>query len=217
MCGAFHLVKETKSLELMTYLGTPGFSGKGLCLPASNIEIVIETKQGRECRNAKWWLLLDKSGKPNYQYATFNSRSDKLGSSFLTKKPFKTSRCIIPACSVIDGQANTSHRVSHQDNALALGGLYKTYQVEGELITSASIITCPGNPKWSEFHAKSTPLMLDTEDSELIDMWLAPSFQHVEAFDDAITGRLAFDLEVTAMAGARDMTAIAEPFICSAD
>ena len=217
MCGAFHLVKETKSLELMGFLGAPEFSGKGLCLPASNIEIVIETNQGRECRDAKWWLLLDKSGKPNYQYATFNSRSDKLNSSFLTKKPFKTARCIIPASSVVEGQNKKYHRVSGKKKALALGGLYKTYDIEGELITTASVITCPGNPKWAGFHATSTPLMLNTEDSDLIDMWLDPSFQQTEAFDDSMSGRFAFDLEVTAMASARDLTATAEPFICSAD
>ncbi len=217
MCGAFHLVKETKSLALMGFLGTSDFEGKGLCLPASNIEIILETKQGRECRKAKWWLLLGKDGKPNYQYATFNSRSDKLGSSFLTKKPFKTSRCVIPASAVIEGQNKKYHQVSASDRTLALGGLYKEYEVEGKVLTSASIITGPGNPKWVSFHAKSTPLILDPNDSDLIDMWLDPGFQQVEAFDSLLTGRIPFDLSVTPMASARDMTATGDTFICPAD
>ena len=217
MCGAFHLVKETKSLDLMAYLGTPEFSGKGMCVPASEIEIVLENSQGRECRKARWWLLLGKDGKPNYQYATFNSRSDKLGSSFLTKKPFKTSRCIIPASAVIEGQNKKYHTVSRAGQALALGGLYKTYEIGNELITTASVITCPGNPKWADFHAKSTPLMLDTSDDDLIDMWLDPSLHQTEAFNEALSGRLFFDLEVTPITAARDLTATGAGFVCGAD
>lgn len=217
MCGAFHLVKETKSLDLMAYLGTPEFSGKGMCVPASEIEIVLENAQGRECRKARWWLLLGKDGKPNYQYATFNSRSDKLGSSFLTKKPFKTSRCIIPASAVIEGQDKKYHTVSRDGQALALGGLYKSYEVDGELLTTASVITCPGNSKWANFHAKSTPLMLDTSDDDLIDMWLDPGFHQTEAFNDALSGRLFFDLDITPIAAARDLTATGASFVCGAD
>ncbi len=217
MCGAFHLVKEKKSLGLMSALGTPEFTGKGLCVPASTIEIVLETESGRRCQPAKWWLLLGKDGKPNYQYATFNSRYDKLRSSFLTKKPYQTSRCIIPASLVIEGQNKKYHSITGKDRALALGGLYKTYQVGDETVTTASIITCPGHTKWTEFHAKSTPLFLDVDDTEGIGMWLDPTFNQVEAFDDWLTGRLPIDVVVTPMAGARDLTAAGPSFLCGRD
>lgn len=37
----------------MGFLGTPEFAGKGMCLPASDIEIVLESKQGSVCKKAK--------------------------------------------------------------------------------------------------------------------------------------------------------------------
>ena len=185
------------------------------------IEIIKEDANGRDLVDAKWWLLMGKDGKPDYRYATFNSRYDKLYSSRLTKGPFKTSRCIIPASGIIEGQGPKNGRYYHyiysEEKALALGGIYKTYQFGDETLTTASIITCPGNPKLEHIHAKSIPLMLDYEDTSLIDMWLDSTLNDSEAFRHLLTNTLHQDLTAVPINGARDLEPRGEAIDIAAD
>ena len=104
MCGAFEIINNPFVRSITEALGVGEVDSRGIRAPASMIQIVTEDAEDRYLEEAKWWLLLDKDGKPNYQYATFNSRYDKLYSSPLTKGAFRTSRCIIPASGIIEGQ-----------------------------------------------------------------------------------------------------------------
>ena len=217
MCGAFEIINNPFVRSITEALGVCEVDSRGIRAPASMIQIVTEDAEDRYLEEAKWWLLLDKDGKPNYQYATFNSRYDKLYSSPLTKGAFRTSRCIIPASGIIEGQDKKYHLITSERGALALGGIYKQYQVDGETLATASVITCPGNPKLEHIHKKSIPLMLDVDDDELIDMWLNPSMTDSEAFQPLLTNRLNFDLVATPTVGARDMTPRGEPVHLEAD
>ena len=40
---------------------------RGIRVPASNIQIIRESNH-REVLDAKWWLMLQADGKPNYKY-----------------------------------------------------------------------------------------------------------------------------------------------------
>jgi putative SOS response-associated peptidase YedK len=150
--------------------------------------------------------LLNNDGKPNYNYATFNSRWDKLYSSRLTKGLFKTSRCIIPASGIIEGQNKKYHYIQGKNKGLALGGIYKTYQIGGEVIKTASIITCAGNPQLENIHKKSIPLMLDVNDTNLVDAWLSPDFTESHAFSYLLTNSITQDLIANPIVGARDLS-----------
>jgi putative SOS response-associated peptidase YedK len=217
MCGAFLITLNPATDALAESLSVGYFESRGIRTPASMIQMVTEDAHDRYLEDAKWWLLLDKTGKPNYQYATFNSRSDKLYSSSLTKPAFATSRCLIPASGIIEGQNKKYHYITSENNALLLGGIYKQYQIGDELITTASIITCPGNPKLEHIHRKSIPLMFDPNDSSLIDMWLDPSMNEPEAFRHILTNELKFDLLATPTVGARDLEATGETLHLKAD
>ncbi len=203
MCGAYNVINDPFVDSLTERLGVPQVEARGIRVPASSIQVVRETARGRELADAKWWLLLGRDGKPDYRYATFNSRSDKLFSSRLTQGPFRTARCVVPASGVIEGQNKHYHYLTGRERALALGGIYKSYCIDGETVLSASIITCPGNPKLDAIHRKSVPLMLDTGDDALMDMWLDPDFQDSEAFADLLNNRIRQDLRATPIAGAR--------------
>lgn len=208
MCGAYAAINNPFVGQLTEMLGVTEIESRGIRVPASNIQIIYEKDQVRRLMDAKWWLMLDASGKPNYQYATFNSRSDKLFSSRLTKGLFKTSRCIIPASGFIEGQDKKYHFIENPKAALALGGIYKHYHINGEIITTASIITCPGgNPKFDAIHNNSIPLMLDYRDENLINGWLDNSMTHAEAFSDLLTHRIKLNLLATPIKAARDLTA----------
>lgn len=203
MCGAFLITRNPATDALAEALTVGLVESRGIRTPASMIQIVTEDEHDRYLEDAKWWLLLDKNGKPNYQYATFNSRSDKLFSSQLTKPAFKTSRCLIPADGIIEGQNKKYHFITSERGSLLLGGIYKQYQIDNEIITTASIITCPGNPKLKNIHRKSIPLMIDVEDHQLIDMWLDPGITEPETFRPLLTNKINFDLVATPTVSAR--------------
>jgi len=164
--------------------------------PGSRISIIHREKDRNIVTQAIWWLLIDpETGKPNYKYASFNSRSDKLDSPrAIAYEPFRESRCIIPATAFIEGKGDkkTYHKIELENEAIAFGGLHREtiHKVTGEIIHSASIITLPPLPEWENIHPKSMPLMLPIQDANLINQWLAPSFHQVEAFRDLLVPAL---------------------------
>lgn len=217
MCGAFLITRNPATDALAEALKVGFVEDRGIRTPASMIQIITEDEHDRYLEDAKWWLLLDKNGKPNYQYATFNSRSDKLFSSQLTKPAFRNSRCLIPADGIIEGQNKKYHFITSEKKSLLLGGIYKQYQIDNEIITTASIITCPGNPKLENIHRKSIPLMFDVENHQLIDMWLDPGINETEAFRPLLNNRINFNLIATPTLGARNLQASGETIQISAD
>lgn len=217
MCGAYNVINNPFTDSITEVLDVSPVESRGIRAPASMIQIVTEDHHGRYLEEAKWWLLLNHDGKPNYKYATFNSRYDKLYSSSLTKGLFRTSRCLIPASSFIEGQDKKYHEITTERGALALGGVYKEYQIAGETITTASIITCPGNEKLERIHRKSIPLMIDVDDESLVDMWLDPTMTDSDAFRPLLTNRINMGLIATPIQGARDLTPRDEPIEITAD
>ncbi len=205
MCGAYAAINNPFVNTLTTSLNVTKVETRNIRVPASTIQIVHENEFGRNLVDAKWWLMLNADGRPNYKYATFNSRSDKLFSSRLTKGLFKTSRCIIPAAGIIEGQNKKYHYIQGKDKAIALGGIYKSYHLANETITTASIITCPGNPQLEGIHAKSIPLMLDANDKDLINAWLNPDFKDSLAFEYLLNNKINQDLLATPIQGARNL------------
>ena len=198
MCGRFQIVNNQKSRKLLNQLDVPGaqilYSHDKA--PGSKISIIHREGNQNKVSTALWWLLIDAdTGKPNYKYATFNSRSDKLNvPRSVAYKPFRESRCIIPATAFIEGKGDkkTYHKIELDEEAIAFGGLHRVTlnKVTGELIHSASIITLPPLDEWKQIHPGSMPLMLPVENKQLINQWLAPGFQDVEVFNDLLIPRI---------------------------
>jgi len=190
MCGRFQILKNKKSRKLLEQLDVDEadilFARDKA--PGSRISIIHRDKDRNVVTPATWWLLIDaETGKPNYKYATFNTRSDKLDiPRSVGYEPFRESRCIIPATAFIEGKGDkkTYHKIELEDQAIAFGGLHRetVCKATGEIIHSASIITLPPVPEWEAIHPKSMPLMLPMNDPTLINQWLAPSFHQIERF-----------------------------------
>lgn len=185
MCGRFQVEPSPKLDALIDSIGA-----QGKILYAQDIApgAPISITHGREISAATWWLFLDpETLKPNYKYASFNSRSDKLNNPrSIAYKPFRESRCIIPATAFVEGVGDnkTYHKIELVDRAIAFGGLFKSFlnTETGEAVFSASIITLPPVEEWKNIHAQSIPLMLDQDNKELIDNWLNPAFRDIEYF-----------------------------------
>ena len=206
MCGRFNLIDSPEVQWLCTTLGIELFDEHFSrdVAPGGQIAIVHERGGERVVSTATWWLFLDhESLKPNYKYASFNSRSDKLSNKrAIAYKPFRESRCLIPASAFVEGlgDKNTYHKVELDGSAIAFGGLFKEHvnKASGELIYSASIITLPPlQPQWDAIHPKSMPLMIDFEDEDLVARWLDPGNDEVEQFEPLLEPSVLKPMKVT--------------------
>lgn len=104
MCGRFTLRPDGQIQEFLDTFnidGQPSYSDD--IAPGSQISIIYQ--KPAQLVTATWWLLLDHNTlKPNYKYASFNSRWDKLDQPrSISYKPFRESRCIIPASPFMEG------------------------------------------------------------------------------------------------------------------
>ena len=180
---------------------------------------IINNNQSPTLETAIWWLLLDHNTlRPNYKYASFNSRSDKLFQPrSISYKPYRESRCIIPASAFVEGLGDkkTYHMIELADQAIAFGGLYKESinRDTGEIIHSASIITLPPVEKWKNIHPKSIPLMLDYQNRELIDKWLDPGFSDIDAFSELLTPEIRQAQRITPIGRPSQWNPIGESYL----
>lgn len=205
MCGRFNVIDSPQVRLLVEVLGIDlgALRFNADVAPGAQISIVRQTPGGRAIVDALWWLMLDPATlKPNYQYASFNSRADKLDSKqALAYKPYRESRCIIPASAFIEGLGDrkTYHMIELVDQAIAFGGLCKHYlnPHTGESVFSASIITLGPLPQWQAIHPKSMPLMLPTDDKALLDAWLDPELRDVSRFQSLLSPRITVPQRVT--------------------
>jgi len=222
VCGRFNLIDSPEIQWLCKALGIsllPRHENRDIA-PGSSIAIVHNVGGGQQVSDAIWWLLLNhETLKPDYKYASFNSRYDKLlQKRSISYLPYRESRCIIPASAFIEGLGDkkTYHKIELQKSAIAFGGLYKEYfkRETGEIVYSASIITLPPLvPQWNEIHPNSMPLMLDFEDQELIAKWLDPDFQEVEEFEDALVPGAHKDMVISKIGKPSKWNPISDSFI----
>ncbi|NQV68669.1 MAG: SOS response-associated peptidase family protein [Pseudohongiella sp.] len=206
MCGRFNVIDSPEIQRLCETLGISLVAKHTSddIAPGGTIAMVHNVAGERKVSEAIWWLFLEpETLKPNYKYASFNSRSDKLSSKrSLAYKPYRESRCIIPASAFVEGLGDkkTYHKIELENSAIAFGGLFKEHlnRETGEFLYSASIITLPPLlPQWREIHPKSMPLMLDFEDAELMEKWLDPLVQNVEEFDYLLVPKVFRPMKVT--------------------
>lgn len=189
----------------MQVLGLPGVPLRYAqdIAPGAKISIIRSNEGERRVEDAIWWLLLDRDSlKPNYKYASFNSRADKLNNTrAISYQPYRYSRCIIPASAFVEGLGDkkTYHKIELVDQAIVFGGLYKEWldAGSGELVYSASIITLPPLMEWQHIHPKSFPLLLPLNNSALIEQWLDPKIDDVALFDSCLQPQVSHPQRIT--------------------
>jgi putative SOS response-associated peptidase YedK len=219
MCGRFNLKPNRKTEALLSDLSAFGQPRYADDIAPGALISIIKNNQPPTLETAIWWLLLDhRTLKPNYNYASFNSRSDKLFQPrSISYKPYRESRCIIPASAFVEGLGDkkTYHMIELADQAIAFGGLYKESinRDTGEIIYSASIITLPPVKQWNNIHPKSIPLMLDYKNKELIDKWLDPGFSDIDTFSELLTPEIHQPQRITPIGRPSQWNPIGESYL----
>jgi len=223
VCGRFNLIDSPEIQWLCETLGISmhGHQQSRDIAPGSQIAIIRhDANNERMVSDAIWWLFLDPATlKPNYKYASFNSRSDKLNNKRgISYKPYRESRCLIPASAFVEGLGDkkTYHMIELENSAIAFGGLYKEHlnRETGEVVFSASIITLPPlTPQWDEIHPKSMPLMIDFENEELVEKWLNPSFTDVSEFEALLEPKVMKPMVITRISKPSEWDPIEDSFM----
>jgi len=225
MCGRFNVFDSPEVQLLLNVLGMNGAQLRYSAdvAPGSTISIIRESDRGRQVCDAIWWLMLDRQTlKPNYDYASFNSRWDKLNTKgSLAYQPYRQGRCIIPASAFIEGLGDrrTYHQIALENEAIAFGGLYKHYldPNTGESVYTASIITLGPLPQWRHIHPKSMPLILPAHDNHLINNWLNPEQQDVSQFEHLLVPRIGSTQVVTPIGKPSQSNPIGASFILKSE
>lgn len=206
MCGRFNLIDSPEIQWLCESLGISlhDHHYHRDIAPGGQIAIIHTVDGERTVSDATWWLFLEQDSlRPNYKYASFNSRSDKLNSKrSIAYRPYRESRCLIPASAFVEGLGDkkTYHKIELENSAITFGGLFRSYlnRETGECVYSASIITLPPlSPQWDEIHPKSMPLLIDFEDEELVNKWLDPEFHDVEEFAPLLEPGIIKTMKIT--------------------
>ncbi len=115
MCGFFQFTENKKFKEFLNSPSPipdlPTDLLYGEFAPSQQINIIHQVKKDIIISKATWWLLLDNNTrKPNYKYASFNSRYDKMNlARSIAYKPYRESRCIIPATGFVEGRGDKKH------------------------------------------------------------------------------------------------------------
>ncbi len=176
MCGFIRRVTDSPAvIELLLDLGIDYLTfNSGDFYPGSQMDILLHNGDHWIADSAKWWFLIDaKTGKPNYQYATFNARNLQ---GRLWREPIQTSRCVIVATAFAESNGEGKDKRTYlleSGSAFLLGGIYRYTQTPGGTVLSVAVITCPPHPRLRRFHEKSTPFFLP-QDQQWITDWLAP-------------------------------------------
>ncbi|QOL24858.1 SOS response-associated peptidase family protein [Thalassotalea sp. LPB0316] len=164
------------------------------------VSIIVEANNIRYIDNAIWWLLLEKdaSGLKPSKYTSFNTRYDKLNTPRSAGyQAFRQSRCLIPVKGFGETEFVNKKPLHYVDftveegDYMCLGGLYRQWQFEDNLICSCSVITLPPHDKLTHIHSKASPLIVP---KIRYNQWLDPNEQNPKVFDDLLAPHLPHKL-----------------------
>lgn len=216
MCGRLNVTDSPGLRSLCDQLDIDLWPAQGMrysrfIRATERVSIVYRQDDKTVMNNAIWWLLLDKhvdspSGFKPSKYTSFNTRYDKLNTPRSAGyHAFRQQRCVIPATGFGETLAKDGQKIYHDmtcanDEAMAMGGLYRTWQYTDEQGAhhsemSCSVVTLPPHQALANVHTKASPLMLSLHDGSL-QTWLDPQ-QTPESLEYLLAPAIRHQLEAT--------------------
>lgn len=212
MCGYAMRVQAMKAAKLRAALEEWDIENipDGRFFPRTTMTgLIIHDGERPRTIDAMWWFLLqEKEGalKPNPSITCFNARNL---SGQLWRGPMKTHRCILPATSIVETLGSKSYLMDAAEG-LFIGGLYRTWKLDDQVVHSCALITCEPHERFSTYHDKSIPLFLPY-DMSILNAWLDPTFTDVGFFQGLIDKVLIpTDLMVTPVKNAHTLKVLGE-------
>lgn len=179
MCGRFSLV--TNAEHLGHYYGLANverFSGARFNIaPTQEVAAVVALEGERRLEYFRWGLLPFWAREKKLGYSTINARVETVADKPAFRHAFRHHRCIIPADGFYEWQGKSGHkqawRIEPQNKGelFSFAGLWETWEGEGEVLRSCTILVGAANEAVSPIHDRM-PVMLPREKWSA---WLDPS------------------------------------------
>jgi putative SOS response-associated peptidase YedK len=147
----------------------------------------------RQLRVATWGLVPSWAKDPSIGPRLINARSEGLATARAFRRAYAARRCLIPADGWYEWKAGAAASARKQPyyvtpsdgHVLAFAGVYEFWGRPGQLMTSASIITCDSTGELAEIHNRM-PLVLSPDSwSHWLDPTVVDPVELLSAWDEA--------------------------------
>lgn len=183
MCGRFYLDAEREQIEQAfdIDLGKLELLPRYNIAPSQPILAITQDQQDRHAQYMRWGLIPGWSKGVDSRYSMINARIESIHEKPAYKRPFKRSRCLIPASGFYEwkkvGKGKQPYCIARQDGQLlAFAGIWDTWRSANETIYSCNIVTTTANDDVQDIHERM-PLSLEANDYA---QWLEPDNQEIE-------------------------------------
>jgi putative SOS response-associated peptidase YedK len=151
----------------------------------------------RQLRIASWGLVPSWAKDRSIGARMINARAEGLAQARAFRRAYAARRCLIPADGWYEWRAGTGpskqpfYMTPSDGHLLAFAGLYEFWGQPGELLTTATIVTCAAVGQLAEVHDRM-PLVLDrsawsrwldpavVDPADLLSAWDEASGEHLE-------------------------------------
>jgi putative SOS response-associated peptidase YedK len=139
--------------------------------------VAIVNEDGRPvARPMRWGLIPSWAKADKLPRSTFNARSDKLASSGMWRRPFSSTRAVVPASGFYEwktenGEKKPQYIKPKSGEIFRFAAIYDHWINEhGETVESCAIVTTEANGFMSDIHDRMPAIL----DEETIALWLDP-------------------------------------------
>jgi putative SOS response-associated peptidase YedK len=185
MCGRFTLRTNPSDLvEIFALLREPELTPRFNIAPTSQVAVVRQVGKARELSSVRWGIVPTWSKDPKAGPPLINARGKTVATKPAFRSAFKKRRCLIPADGFYEWKKVGNPKVKQpyyirlaKDQPFAFAGLWDFWRGgDGELLESATIVTCKPNSLMATLHDRM-PVILADED---YDRWLDSKNENVE-------------------------------------
>ncbi len=171
MCGRFSLITDTEHLLHYYSLVNPErFTGSRFNIaPSQDVAAVVAVNGERHLEYFRWGLIPFWAKDKKIAYSTINARVETVASKPAFRHAFHQHRCIIPADGFYEWQGHAGHKKPwriepvDREQFFSFAGLWETWEGDGEVIHSCSIIVGQANETVQPVHERM-PVMLARKD-----------------------------------------------------
>lgn len=167
MCGRYSLITDAE--HLCHYYGLVNgerFEGARFNIaPGQDVAAVVAVNGERHLEYFHWGLIPFWAKEKKLGYSTINARAETVASKPVFRHAFRQHRCIIPADGFYEWKGSAGHkqpwRIEPEDRRafFSFAGLWETWEYEGEVLRSCSIIVGEANAAVRHIHPRMPVLL----------------------------------------------------------
>ena len=178
MCGRYSLITDAGHLARYYGLVNGGrFEGVRFNIaPGQDVAAVVAVDGERHLDYFHWGLIPFWAKEKKLGYSTINARAETVDDKPAFRHAFRRHRCIIPADGFYEWKGSAGHkqpwRIEPQEHGafFSFAGLWETWEGDGEVIRSCTIIVGQANEAMRHIHPRM-PVLLPASQW---DAWLDP-------------------------------------------